>query len=117
MLFSIRSVTEELAILYFDKSVMLFPGVIFTNGNAASGSTKFFDDLENLDQLDWEILRAEYWSEFFDGRRKRCAEVLVPRVLPFALVREMVVQNVDSLTAARAATRLRAIWVKPDWFF
>lgn len=117
MLYRRSNVQEDLAILYVHKSVMLIPGAIFTDGNAASKSTRFFDDLEDLDQLDWECLRAERWSDFDDGRRRRCAEVLVPRVLPFALVSAIVVQNMDSLTAARAATRLRAIRVRPDWFF
>ena len=117
MLYRRSNVQEELVILYVNKFVMLFPGTVFTDGNAASRSTRFFDDLENLDQLDWECLRAEYWSDFVDGRRKRCAEVLVPRVLPLALVSRIVVQNQDSLAMARMATRLRDIGVRPDWFF
>lgn len=54
---------------------------LITDGNAASRDTRFFNSTECLDSLPWDVLDAEYWSDFQDGKRKRCAEVLIyPRV-------------------------------------
>ena len=53
-------------------------GVWFTDGNAASTATMSFSNLNDLTKLDWDCLRAGYWTDFEDGRRKRMAEILIP---------------------------------------
>lgn len=58
-------------------------GVIFTDGNAANGPTNFFNDVSRLADLDWDCIRSDYWNDFPDGVRIRCAEVLVPDTVPF----------------------------------
>ena len=73
-----REIQSKLAILCINKSALLFDGAVFTDGNAASRDTEFFGDCRHLDQLDWACIRAPYWNDFPDGKRKRCAEVLVP---------------------------------------
>lgn len=56
------------------------PGTLFTDGNAASDATHFFDSPRDVDRIPWEILHRRRWtgSEIQDGRRRRCAELLVP---------------------------------------
>ena len=118
MLYRRRDRQSELAVLCVDRRVMQNPGVIFTDGNAASNRTSFYSDLTDLDKLDWDCLKAEYWPDFEDGGRKRCAEVLVPELIPFDAVGRIVVQNEDARAAARAATSSHLdIPVKPEWFF
>ena len=73
-----REIQSKLAILCINKSALLFDGAVFTDGNAAGVDTRFFGDCRHLDQLDWACIRAPYWNDFPDGKRKRCAEVLVP---------------------------------------
>ena len=56
---------------------------IITDGNAASHDTKFYSSIRYLDELPWNVLQADRWDNLIDGKRKRCAEVLVyPKVLP-----------------------------------
>ncbi|HRI85565.1 MAG TPA: DarT ssDNA thymidine ADP-ribosyltransferase family protein, partial [Ignavibacteria bacterium] len=51
---------------------------LFTNGNAASNETQFFEDFsEANDQIPWEVIVARYWNNFPDGKRKKNSEVLV----------------------------------------
>lgn len=56
------------------------PGTIFSDGNAASGSTRFFQHLADVDKIPWDVVFAKKWTgrNFPDGTRQRCAEVLVP---------------------------------------
>jgi len=63
-----------------DLRVVDKPGALFTDGNAASGETHFFDNSIYVDQVPWDVLHRKRWtgSQVRDGRRKRCAEVLVP---------------------------------------
>lgn len=55
----------------------------FSNGNAASIETQFFNSLYKLRQIPWDVLKANYWNDFPDGRRKRNAEFLIyPLIYP-----------------------------------
>ncbi len=77
MLYVRKDIKDELCLIEISLSVLSENNFIFTDGNAASKSTVFFNNLDDLNQLPWNVLNAEYWSSFEDGKRKRCAEVLV----------------------------------------
>lgn len=68
---------NKLIILEFDKRILLLNDICFTDGNAASHETHFYTSITDLKKLDWECINGKYWSDYFDGKRKRCAEVLV----------------------------------------
>lgn len=52
--------------------------ILFTDGNAASDNTSFFDnDKIALNYIGFNILKSKYWNDFPDGKRKRNAEILV----------------------------------------
>ena len=81
MTFSLTN-NDDLVVIEVDKKIMLFPSVLFTDGNAASSSTKYFTNIEDLNQLDWNCIFSEYWNDYPDGKRIRCAEVLIPETVP-----------------------------------
>ena len=49
----------------------------FTDGNAASDDTKKFWNLKKLQTLKWNIINADFWNDFEDGKRIRNAEFLI----------------------------------------
>lgn len=53
-------------------------GTVYTDGNAASSSTVFFDDEAGVDQIDWGIVYDTPNCYSAEYKRKKCAEVLVP---------------------------------------
>ena len=78
---------------------------------------KFFDNLADLKELDWDCLYADRWNDFDDGKRTRCAEILVPGSVPLSRVARAVVSNEplrDELTRLRWPTRVD---VRPEGFF
>jgi len=77
MLFKRKSIQDDIVILCYDPNLLLKEETIFTDGNATCLGTKFFNDISDLDKLNWKCLNARYWSEFTDGRREKMAEVLV----------------------------------------
>ena len=117
MLYRRRAIQPELAMLCFSKDVLLLDGAVFTDGNAASRRTRFFDDYQRLDQLDWDCIRAVRWTEFPDGRRKRCAEVLVPDGLGREHLQLVAVSNAAAAQAAQDVLTRRPVRVEPTWFF
>ena len=117
MLSKRREMQSELAILCISKSALLFDGAVFTDGNAASGDTRFFGDCRHLDQLDWACIRAPYWPDFPDGKRKRCAEVLVPDRLGLEHLQGVVVSNDEAARAVHGVLPQLLVRTEPKWFF
>lgn len=60
---------------------------LISDGNAASGNTKFFKSTADLRFLPWDVLRSSFWTDFDDGKRKACSEVLVPNSIEPRFIR------------------------------
>jgi len=70
----------------------------FTNGNAAKRISKFFNDLDNLDQIDWRSIRStDFGANNADGDedrlRKKHAEFLVKGKVPIKKLSHIAVLN------------------------
>lgn len=83
---------NELVFFVIDaKKVLDLPGVLTTDGNAASSDTKILPGKAALSLVDWYIVlhvRNCYSREY---KWKKCAEVLVPNTVPTALITKAVV--------------------------
>ncbi|MBK8981087.1 MAG: DUF4433 domain-containing protein [Ignavibacteria bacterium] len=67
---------------------------LFTDGNAASNETHFFDNFsEAYSKIHWDVFDAIYWNNFPDGRRKRNSEVLVFNHIETAYFKRIAVNN------------------------
>jgi len=84
---------KELLVFKVNKKIMLNPGTLFTDGNAASSSTKYYSSLIDLDQLDWSFLNSKFWNNYPDGKRKKCAEVLIPHNIPTKFITDIFIYN------------------------
>lgn len=85
---------RELTVLQIDPAVLDLPGVLISDGNAASqfGTRFAAPDEAGFALLDEQKVYAEYWThsdpaEQHERKRIRCAEVLVPdRVDPAFII-------------------------------
>ena len=69
---------------------------VFTDGHGIMTLTDFFDDLSNLDQIDWPLMASKYWADTVedpDRKRRRQAEFLVYERFPIELVEIIGVMN------------------------
>jgi hypothetical protein len=69
---------------------------VFTDGHAVMEFTTFFDDLYDLDNIDWDVMESRYWfdtNEDNDRKRRRQAEFLVRNIFPWELITEIGVIN------------------------
>jgi hypothetical protein len=97
---------------------------VFTDGHAYMAFSQFFNNLVNLNQLDWNIMREKYWNdtaEDGDRMRRRNAEFLVHRFLPWSLITEIGVMNdriARDLTTILEPTAYRPkVTVCPHWYY
>lgn len=81
MLFVRREIQSSICLLEVSLSVLSGHEFLFTDGNAASRDTRFYNSLDLIGELPWDTLHAQYWSDQPDGKRKKCSEVLIyPKV-------------------------------------
>lgn len=92
----------------------------FTNGNAGTRYTPFFDDLGRLNDLDWISIASNDWRDAIVKDRKQ-AEFLVEEHLPWQCIERIGVLDEDmalrvSVVLANAAHR-PSILVAPNWYY
>lgn len=83
----------------------------YTNGHAKIAFTKFYNNLEQLDDVDWNMVMARYWmptEEDYDRMRRKQAEFLVKDYVPVHCINRLVVYNdAVKVTVARTVENLR----------
>lgn len=87
---------------------------VFTDGHATMKLSQFFTDPVDLTQIDWDVMRSQYWTDTPDhpGRkRRRQAEFLVHRHLPWELVAGICVRT--SAAQARVIQTLERAEYRP----
>jgi hypothetical protein len=106
MLFRRKNLQNDILILGVDRSLIYSDKAIFTNGNAASSSTQFFSDINKLEDLNWDCINREYWNDFNDGKRIKCAEVLVYPKVDVSDIKKIYCNN--NVTLNYVAKRIRS---------
>jgi len=96
----------------------------FTNGHAEMAVTNFYENTEDLDKVDWSVMRGRVWNDTVtDGNRKwrRQAEFLVHNAFPFSLFNEL---GVISQRVADEAQNIMsrkgydlAVKVQQNWYY
>lgn len=115
MLFVRRDIQHEIVILKISPKVMQDGQHVFSDGNAACRETKFSAD-PNIVEESIDALNSTYWSNCIDGKRRRCAELLVyPKVQPIHVL-SAICSNKTLAKEIALETRIR-IEVDPSMFF
>lgn len=102
------------------------PGIawMFTEGHAEIAFSKFFNELRDLDKIDWKVMGSKYWTDTLtdnDRKRRRQAEFLVHEFFPWDLINEIGVY--DAGTAALVNEHLKAakhkptVTVRTNWYY
>ncbi len=99
---------------------------VFSDGHGIALYSQWYDDLAQLDQVDWSTVYANYWAdspEDLDRQRRKQAEFLVYRVCPWALVDGIAVvdeamrEQVQHLFAGCDAASRRPVTVRREWYY
>lgn len=69
---------------------------VFTDGHAIINYSEFYNDIDDLNKIDWGIMNSHFWNdtvEFPDRKRKRQAEFLAFEFFPIDSILEIGVFN------------------------
>ena len=62
MLYRRKQIQDNIVIIAIDRRVVYQEKSIFSDGNAASDITLFFNDITYLNRLNWQCIRNDYWN-------------------------------------------------------
>lgn len=97
MLFAKRDMEQNICLIEISLSILSAKRFIFTDGNAASKNSNFYHSLNDLHRLPWDVLNADYWNDFEDGKRKKCSEVLVLSIIPSKYIKKIYCSSWETL--------------------
>jgi hypothetical protein len=101
-------------------------GFVFSDGHGIASYTKWFDDLRELQKLDWDTIYANIWKDTVDDmdrQRRKQAEFLVHRKCDWELIERIAVINdrvkskVNEIMANFPESARPPVIVKPEWFY
>lgn len=90
----------DLVVVRVSPGVLDIPDTVVSDGNAAAEGTRFHPSSEGLSYLNSDRVFARYWTD--DGywlmkekKRARCAEILVPNLIPSTYIKGCYVDTED----------------------
>lgn len=93
---------------------------VFTDRNAGTFFTDFYNNLEQLDQIDWNAVNATDFRNRMISEGKQ-AEFLVHAVFPWHLVEKIGVIDTQMLsrveTILQSAAHKPVVQVEPSWYY
>lgn len=96
----------------------------FTDGHAAMAYSDFYDDLDALELIDWEVMESKYWGDTDDDPNRKCrrqAEFLVHHSFPWELIQEIGVINQSVQAQVRQILQpmndLTPVNVYANWYY
>ena len=99
-------------------------GFVFTDGHGIMEVTRPFESLSSLSEIDWPLMKAQYWNdtnEDPDRKRRRQAEFLVYRFVPWGIIKYIGVinQRISKLVEGKLVKQAYqpSILVKRGWYY
>ncbi len=100
---------EEMIYALVNWGILELKSTWFTDGNARSGATKFFNDVKDLSKVNWKAVEAYYWGDKGeDFKRQKQAEVLKFGVVSLSDISAFCVYN------QKAKDKVQAVLDKQD---
>jgi ssDNA thymidine ADP-ribosyltransferase, DarT len=99
---------------------------VFSDGHGLATFTSWYDDVSQLDQVDWALVGERYWHDQpadNDRQRRKQAEFLIHRELEWTVIRAIAVYTRAQCSAyAICWTHMSegyhpTIMVKSDWYY
>lgn len=97
---------------------------VFTDGHGIMAFTEFFDNLADLEKIDWAVMASRYWAdtpEDGDRCRRRQAEFLIHGYFPWTLTSEIYVMNAKIQAQVQQilqnSLHQPQVTVRPEWYY
>ncbi len=101
-------------------------GFVFSDGHGLAMYTEWFDALEQLKEVDWNIVYQRYWRDRptdMDRQRRKQSELLVYRFCPWPSIQSIAVidarmkQQVERILTRFAPIPACPVRVEREWYY
>lgn len=101
-------------------------GFVFSDGHGIAAFTKWFDDLAELDKVDWDMVYQRYWTDNvndMDRQRRKQAEFLIHRFCDWSIIQEIAAiddtmkDRVNAILTRFPFEAQRPTTVHRDWYY
>jgi hypothetical protein len=101
-------------------------GFVFSDGHGIAAFTSWFDDLADLDKIDWDMAKERYWSDNVNDMDRQCrkqAEFLVLKYCDWSLIHEIVVidsgmkSTVEQVFDQFPTHMRRRVRIDREWYY
>jgi hypothetical protein len=101
-------------------------GFVFSDGHGIAAFTSWFDDLTDLDKIDWDMAKERYWSDNVNDMDRQCrkqAEFLVLKYCDWSLIHEIVVidsgmkSTVEQVFDQFPTHMRRRVRIDREWYY
>jgi hypothetical protein len=101
-------------------------GFVFSDGHGIADFTSWFDDLADLDKIDWDMAKERYWSDNVNDMDRQCrkqAEFLVLKYCDWSLIHEIVVidsgmkSTVEQVFDQFPTHMRRRVRIDREWYY
>lgn len=99
---------------------------IFSDGHDLASLTMWYNTTDNLEQVDWKMVNAQYWADTIDDmdrQRRKQAEFLIYKFCPWSLIQQIAVKDrnikdqVDSIMNRSNPLIRRDVVIMPSWYY
>lgn len=97
---------------------------VFTDGHGTMAFTDFYNELDDLSEIDWAIIHSNYWfdtPEQPDRKRRKQAEFLIRDSCPWTLISEIGVVHSDMKRQVRGiignSQHQPSLRVRRGWYY
>lgn len=99
---------------------------VFSDGHGLARFTDWFDDLKQLDDVDWGMINQRYWPDNIndmDRQRRKQAEFLIHKSCSWKLIAEIVViddameKRVQAIQGGFPSALRKPIRVERNWYY
>ena len=117
-----RNQNNDICILKIDCCILDMPGVVVSDRNASSDYASFYSPGIGMKEIDFDLVYARYWTDedyYVQMEKKsiKCAEVLVPYVIPHEYIMCAAVIDKDAAHKLEAVGFDKTIEIVPQVFF
>ncbi len=122
MMYKRQQDAENLCVLAVAATILDLPGVIVSDGNAASRYSRFYAPADGIQKLDFVTVYCEWWTseDWLDQQRKKrikCAEILVPDAIPYEYIIGAITVSEQAKETLQAQGFQKEIVIRPRVFF
>ena len=99
---------------------------VFSDGHGIAAYTDWYDDLTDLNKVDWNMVYQQYWADNIDDmdrQRRKQAEFLVHRSCHWSFIHEMAVvdeqmqSKIENILGRFQRELRRTVRIRPDWYY